>query len=212
MDEALPPVTPADPDLLREVMETGDITREEGRGLARWVGAVAEELRRALLDRLGDQPWLEPALTTAFWGVIAIAVILGVVLVFPATRAWVRALFDGTRPVDGAVRTTGPATAAPEDPARTLHHHLEAGDAPAALAALWLLLLHRLEARGLLHRDPGTTHQEALERVARVRPDLPRLPAWRALRREVDEARYGTLTVTVDDVRERLPLADPDPP
>ena len=198
MDEGLPE-GPPDRALLDQIIAEDGITTDPGARFDELILALLQELREWLADGTGVD----------FGNTAQIATYVGLGLLGLVTLWALFLLARRLRPRRRAtkVRPLAPvALTDPADPTSTLEAALAAGDARAALAALWAELALGLgEAGFAATASRDRTHQELVRLVRQSRPSWDRLADLTRLARVLDRLCYGPVEPSVDDVRALVP-------
>lgn len=182
-----------------------EIVREEG--IVTTPGARWGDLWAAFLEWLAslfDGPELDLSGVTEIAGWVGLLLVVGVAIyvVWRMVEARLKRRREASPPPPVV------PLEAPADPTTALEAALAAGDARAALAALWAELALGL-GQGGVARATGQdrTHQELVRLVRVARPGWERLGELRDLARTLDRLCYGASPPTVDDVRALVPRA-----
>lgn len=189
-----------DRELLRRIVEEDGIQTEPGTRL----GALLSELWAWLRAQLGGGPGVD---LEGAWQLAGLAG-LGLLLGAAAWTLWRVARDHQRRRRPPAPGVAVVALSPPPDPASALERALAAGDARAALAALWAELALRLGQAGVAAVSGGDrTHQELVRAVRRDRPAWTGHPDLRQLARSFDRLCYGPTPPRIADVRALIPKA-----
>jgi hypothetical protein len=189
--------------LLAELAEQGDVQTEASANLARALSELWMRMTEMLDFGFVKSPMLTLVSDVIKWTMI------GLVLV---GTAWL--LFRLTRYVLGRrlPQPTAPALvvdALPEtpDPQAKLRAALEAGDARAALAALWQGVTLQLAQAGVGRAGDDRTCREFVRSVRESHPGWAGLTALRGLARTVERLAYDEVEPSVADVLALIPAA-----
>ncbi len=177
-------VTPADVDRVRAILEAGEAQTRYPVDWAAWWDRVRLAIETSL-PLLGGSRW-----TVALAGLVGLAAVAGVLLLVVLRRSRAR------RPAAPRARPLPPS---PPAAAGRWVGALAAGDAPAALAALWDWLAEQLLQRGLA---PATPDRTAREVVALADPAWPGRQELAGLAAELDRWTFGGRAVGMDRVLE----------
>ncbi len=159
---------------------------------------LEEAVERSVPAMTGSAPWVAG-------GVLLVASVLAGLVTVRLVRI-LRAPGRAPPPAGPPARPLPTPLAPPTRAA--IDRHLDAGDAAAALAALWRWVAAHVEAHGFAHPDPARTNRELLAEVRRAAPGWERLPRLARLTNAVDGLLYGGEPLNVATVRALLPLAD----
>ncbi len=154
--------------------------------IERVLGRVRDAIGWLLEHTLG------PVLRSGPLGALLAVVLLVGIGLFVASRI-------GRRVVpDERVSTAGPGTDAAIDWAREAQRAIDAGDAEAAVRALYHLMLETLDRRGIVEEAPSLTAGECRAAVHRRRPALD--PVVRGATETFERVTYGNVAADADDV------------
>ncbi len=186
----------SDPTLLEELATREELTRVEEPELSDWIADLQAALLDAMGGLLGDAaPW-EELLSVGFWLLLAVVGLTLAVLLGRAVRAHFlsSAEEDATRTVELVARR---GVGVGEDPwARFARCH-EAGDAKAALTALWDAVVDELSGVGLGTQRRELSHRGFVRSVAQAEPAWVGLRELRALAQEIERLQFDGAVVTM---------------
>lgn len=189
--------------LLEELAHEVEPVRTERAELTAWAADLQEAVLELLAGFMGGVlPW-EAFLEGSFWVLLGIVGLVLLATLALGLRAW---LGRGARARQDRlvhlVEARGDGLG--EDPWARLARLKAAGEARAALTALWEAVATELTARGLGAHQQDATHREF---VRSVRRDWPGLEGLVALAQRVERLQFSGEPVSIEVVEELEPTA-----
>jgi len=183
-----------DRELLQQIVEREGIETEPGLSLE----ALLQRLWDWLAGQLGEGPALDLDGVWQLAGVVG----LGLLLVAIAWVAWAVWSRRSARPRTAPRPVLAEALPLVDPTIDAVEAALAAGDAHAALQALWAEVAARLGQSGVsVATGEDATHQELVRAARAARPDWSGHPELRTLARRFDRLCYGAIPPRVADVR-----------